>query len=330
MSSFWQRYPALEQQLEDVRELVREAVPPGAGIVQDSIRELLGSQGKMLRPGFVLLAARFGCPPDERRLLRLAAAVELLHLATLVHDDIIDAAPVRRGVATLYARHGPRAAVLAGDSLFATSFSFAAEYADAEVLKSFPGLVARICDGEIAQTSDRHEPSRSVRRYLRRIEGKTALLFGLSFAIGAREGRCSPAVSQGLQRLGWCLGMGFQVIDDLLDFEGRGAETGKPVASDLAQGVYTLPVVLALRADDGALERLIRRRSARPGWLRGWTPRRLREARRLIDERGGMDGARRRAMTYTDRARGEIDRLPPCDARTALAAVAEALLHRNH
>jgi heptaprenyl diphosphate synthase len=329
MSSFWERYPELERELQEVRDLVGSTVPAGSGAVQDSIREFLGSSGKMLRPGFVLIASRFGVPRDATRLRRLAAAVELLHLATLVHDDIIDAAPMRRGAATLHARHGVRAAVLAGDTLFASSLSLAAEYADGEVLRSFPRLVSRICDGEIAQSADRREPSRSVRRYLRRIEEKTALLFAMSFAVGAREAGCPPEVSQGLQRLGWCLGMGFQVIDDLLDFDGVGTETGKPVARDLAEGTYTLPVVLALRADDGRLERFLLARSAAPGPLRGWNARRLREARRLIEERGGLAGARRQAMVYTDRARREIDRLPDCEARRTLAAIAEALLHRS-
>ena len=252
MRSFWADQPELSALLDRVRDEITARSGAEEGPVQSSIRRLVESHGKMLRPAFVLLAASFGAP-DAGRVRRAAAAIEMLHMATLVHDDIIDEAAVRRGIQTLHALSGSRAAVLTGDWLFAGAFSLVAEFADMESARALASLVGRICAGEIRQSADRYRVDPSLRRYLRTIAGKTAVLFALSFHIGARESGCAPDVARLLRRLGYDLGMGFQIIDDILDFEGTTAQTGKPTGSDLAQGIFTLPVVLGLRADDGAL-----------------------------------------------------------------------------
>ena len=282
----------------------------------------------MLRPAFLLLAARFGTA-EPARMARLGAAIELMHMATLVHDDLIDGAALRRGVPTLHTSLGPRTAVLAGDTLFATCFSLVADHADAATAGSLARMVALVCDGEIAETADRFLLSTSVRRYLRRIAEKTALLFSLAFLVGARESGCPVAVAAALRRLGWCLGMAFQIIDDILDFDAGTADVGKPVASDLRQGIFTLPVVLALHADDGALVRALGERryaSRRSGRAR----REISRIDALVRARGGLDGARAWARRYTERARREIARLPAGEPRDVLARVAEQLLHRAY
>src|SRR5512142_1812998 len=122
MASFWAGYPALQSRLEDVKKLILDQTVSADGEVQASIRGMVESNAKMLRPGFVLLGAGFG-NPDAEKITRVAAAIEMLHMATLIHDDIIDEAPLRRGLPTLAVRHGPRAAVLAGDALFARCFA---------------------------------------------------------------------------------------------------------------------------------------------------------------------------------------------------------------
>ena len=188
----------------------------------------------MLRPAFVLLASRFGMP-DKDRMIRIAAAVEMLHMATLVHDDIIDAAPVRRGVPSLHALRGPRTAVLVGDWLFVSCFSLIADLAGHENARSLAHMVARICGSEISQSADKYVLNTSVRRYLRRIAGKTAALFALAFHVGAAESGCEAPLAGLLRRLGYNLGMGFQIIDDILDFTRDRSETGKPTGNDLSQ-----------------------------------------------------------------------------------------------
>jgi heptaprenyl diphosphate synthase len=278
----------------------------------------------MLRPAFVMLAARFGAA-DRGRMARLGAAVELMHMATLVHDDLIDGAELRRGVPTLHTNLGPRTAVLAGDTLFAACFSLIADHADAATARSLSRLVGLMC--EIAETTERFIVTRSVRRYLRRTAAKTALLFSLAFLVGGRESGSPGPVVDTLRRLGWNLGMAFQIVDDILDFEADGQQVGKPVANDLAQGIFTLPVVLALKSDDGVLERALAERRY-TGRRPGRTRREVARIDGLIRSRGGFDGARAWARRYTERARREIERLPAGEPRDVLAGVAEQLLHR--
>jgi len=275
----------------------------------------------MLRPAFAQLAARFGSP-DEPRIVRVGAAIEMLHMATLVHDDIIDGSALRRGVPTLQARRGARTAVLVGDWLFAACFSLVADFARAENGRSLSRIVARICGSELSQSADRFVVHTSVRRYLRRIAGKTAALFALSFHVGAEESGASAPITATLRRLGYCLGMGFQIIDDILDFATAGRHSGKPTGSDLSQGIYTLPAILALQSEDGSLAH---RLGHRPRGRIGVT----RSARR-IESLGGIERARAFAEKYTQRALREIDKLPESDAAVTLREITNRLLARTY
>ena len=321
MRPFWDGQPELTRELDCVRETILSHSATDNAEVHGAVRQMLDASGKMLRPAFVLLSSRFGTP-DAARMIRISAAVEMLHMATLVHDDVIDGAPTRRGVATLHVLHGTRKAVLVGDWLFASCFSLIADLAKVDNAQALSRLVARICGGEINQSSDRYDPDTSIRRYLRRIAGKTAALFALSFYVGAHESGCAVPVCNTFRRLGYCLGMGFQIIDDILDFERAGAETGKPTGSDISQGIYTLPTIIALRADDTTLAAAL---SRRPRGRRA-----VSRATRLIQERGGFEGARLRARQYTERSLREIRRLPSHPSIDTLVGVTEKLLHRTY
>ncbi len=321
MSRFWEGHAELSSELQQVREAILLRSASDEPDVGQAIDQLLASSGKMLRPAFVLLASRFGSP-DPGRVIRIAAAVEMLHMATLVHDDIIDAAPLRRGAPSLQALRGPRTAVLVGDWLFASCFSLIADLAGDQDSRSLSHLVARICGSEISQSADKFVLHTSVRRYLRRIAGKTAALFALAFHVGATEGGCTKELVSVLRRLGYSLGMGFQIIDDILDFTKDGAETGKRSGSDLAQGIFTLPVVLALKRDDGRLAAaLTRGRKSRRAASR---------AARMVLYGNGIAGARAAAEAYTNRAIRAIDLLPSLPARETLRDVTRQLLSRTY
>jgi heptaprenyl diphosphate synthase len=320
MMTFWDGHPELSDELQQVRETILLRAESDDPDVRQAVGQLLASSGKMLRPAFVLLASRFGMP-DKDRMIRIAAAVEMLHMATLVHDDIIDAAPMRRGVPSLQALRGPRNAVLVGDWLFVTCFSMIADLAGDQNARALAHLVARICGSEISQSADKYVLHTSVRRYLRRIAGKTAALFALAFHVGAVESGCSAALVALLRRLGYSLGMGFQIIDDILDFTCGVSETGKPSGNDLSQGIFTLPVVLALKSDDGQLAAVL---------SRGRTSRRAAaRAARIVVAGSGIAGARAAATAYTTRAVRAIDQLPAHPARTTLREVTGLLLSRT-
>jgi heptaprenyl diphosphate synthase len=321
MRPFWDGHPVLARELAEVRNVILSRAASGDAEVHAAVRQMLDASGKMLRPAFVLLSSRFG-NPDAAKIVRIGAAIEMLHMATLVHDDVIDGAPMRRGVATLHVLQGPRKAVLVGDWLFASCFSLIADLAEIDKAQALSRLVARICGSEISQAADRFIPHLSIRRYLRRIAGKTAALFSLSFYVGAHESGCSEQLCSVFRRLGYCLGMGFQIIDDILDFERSGAETGKPTGSDLSQGIYTLPTIIALCRDDHRLAAVLARR---PRGRRG-----LARAARLIIERDGIERARVRARLYTERSLREIGRLPSNDSKETLRGVTERLLHRSY
>ncbi len=342
MLEFWKDAPLLQGELETVHRTILTDFRNNAGSLEGPLRELLLSNGKMLRPGLLLLASMFGggeCGPGPgaggdkgrpeagagegaSRCHRLAAAVELLHMATLVHDDIIDDTTVRRGQATLHRRYGRRTAVLIGDYLFSRSFVLAAGAADVRNARNLSQVVSRICASEIAQSTDLFRPEVTLRRYLRRIAGKTALLFALSGYSGAVESGCPQRLNATFMRIGYCIGMGFQIIDDILDFTGTPDVLGKPVGSDLKEGVFTLPLICALRRDDGALRELL----GRPPYSEEAVGRIV--AR--IGETGGLEEARRMALRYTRRAEREIDSLPDGEPKRILARTARKLLVRSY
>ncbi len=207
----------------------------------EAFSTLMGSGGKRLRPAVVILCSKF-FQVDLTRVVALAAAVETLHTATLVHDDVIDGALIRRGHPTLNAIWSSEATILAGDYLFARAAGFAAETGSVAVMDSFARTLKIICDGELRQlfsTLDWHQPREA---YYRRIFSKTASLFMSAAESVGLLASAPPQELKALQDFGYHLGMAFQIVDDILDFVGDEGVMGKPVGSDLRQGTITLPV----------------------------------------------------------------------------------------
>jgi heptaprenyl diphosphate synthase len=327
MKDYWKGSPWLGERLDRVLERMEERVRSPGFPLADSIWSIVGSNGKMLRPALLLIGSRFGKATDEDRLLSLAAAVELLHVATLIHDDFLDDADMRRGTPTLHRSLGPKDAVLAGDWLFSTCFNLAAESASPENAKALARLMAAICGAEIDQDLRKGRFDASPRLYLRTIGGKTAALFSLSLHIGGSEAKASSRVAQSLRRAGYDLGIAFQVIDDILDYESSEGVVRKPVGKDLREGLCTLPLIYAIEADPRGMAGLLER-------LRG--PRdgtedvAIAAIVRRTAELGGLDRARNEARLFTGRALSEIGRLPPGDARDELEGLTNKLLHREY
>lgn len=246
----------------------------------------------MIRAAALLACAQGedgGIPADAAE---LAAAVEMLHLATLVHDDVIDDADLRRGIPTLQRMYGRRTAVICGDYLLAASLRLAAQVGDRERYLDLrlPDYVGRICLGELGQHLNNGNLELTAYRYLKIIGGKTAALFEAAFYAGALFFTEEERLIRRYARLGRQIGMIFQLTDDCIDFESDEATAKKPVRSDYEQGVVTLPLIRAFEQDPAFLER------ARRGKL----------ARAEVDERvrasGGLDDARRLSKRYYDRA----------------------------
>ena len=327
----------MERDLQRVREVMGETVRRARPGLREPLEELADRRGKMLRPAFVTLAARmrqerrrrlfgfrdvpFGMEVElPERIYRMAAAVEILHLATLVHDDIVDDAEQRRGGPAAHRLYGSRDAALMGDYLFSSCFSLVAEHGTMENARIIAAGVARICEAEIGETENQGPSDVSLRGYLRRIAGKTAILFALSFHVGADEHEVRPGDVGRLRRMGYDIGMGFQVIDDILDLTGDPRKLGKPAGADLRQGILTAPIILALDHDDD--ERL--------WWMLSSESPDVQAVVDAVEDRGGFRRARAIARGYTERALREASSLPEGEVRNTLVASARRLLEREY
>jgi len=207
--------------------------------------DLFAAGGKRIRPALVLLAARIGTY-DLERLTPAAMAVELTHAATLVHDDVIDRATVRRGRPTVAARLGDEPAIVVGDFYFAKAYEQAANTESPEVVTILADAVMKICAGDVRQQGIRHQYTTTLDEYMPRIEAKTATLLAACCDIGALLGGIDPDARAHLRAYGRLLGLAFQIADDVLDYTGSEHEVGKPIGHDIAEGFATLPLMLAM------------------------------------------------------------------------------------
>ncbi len=318
-NEYWKDFPELDAGLRAVMRRMREVVSTGAFPLAGAVDGLVAANGKMLRPALILLAGRLGRRP--RDLTDLAAAVELLHVATLIHDDVIDEAATRRGVPTVHAVHGVKGAVLAGDWLFSRCFRLASESSSPENARALAALIGALCAEEIHQDLERFLWPRSERNYLRKIAGKTAALIALSLRVGAAETRASASVVSALTRAGWAAGMAFQIVDDVLDYEADAGALRKPVAADFRDGLCTLPLILALEREPAGIEPFLG--SDRP------SDEAVESVVEAVRASGALAAARAKAAAYSERAMSELEGLPPGCARDELRAIVARLASRS-
>lgn len=242
----WQGYPEIHKELIKVENYMKEVIPSRKKILTDICLELIEAGGKRLRPAFVIIGAKFG-RFDEIKIIPLAASMELLHTATLVHDDIIDDSELRRGRVTVQAKWGEDMAVYVGDYLFTKAFTILSDKMHYEYLNRIAHAFKTICEGEIDQYEIKYNMDVSVTDYLKRIYRKTAVLFVMSILTGAYEGKCKRSTIHALGKFASFYGMAFQVYDDLLDYLSSEEIEGKPIGNDIRQGIYTSPLLYALK-----------------------------------------------------------------------------------
>lgn len=298
-------------------ETPRSIAPAVAGLV-------LG--GKRLRPAILLISGHLG-KYDPQRMTAAAAALEVIHVAALIHDDIIDRGDLRRGVATLNSRFGQEVAVFAGDYLFTQAFSMIADSLPPELLPRFSRAVNSLCRGEILQFESRYDMGISTGRYLDIIRGKTASLFELAASLGGELGGLPEDLTSRLEDYGLHLGLAFQITDDILDLSGDTSRTGKDIMKDVAQGIYTLPIIYALEHPEVGpeLRRLLaevasdpRGKISAPG-----------ELRRMVNEARGRERAIQTAREEATRASSCLDGLPDTPYRELLRQIASSIIDRN-
>ena len=255
----WKNFPPMEARLKDVSALIQEVFNKSPSFIRNDLESLYANPGKMLRPAFLLLSSSAGDKSTDC-LISAAASVELLHGATLIHDDVIDNAPFRRGRPTIHSVGGAKRAVLVGDYLLARSLELASEANSKILVKALTEGVARLCISEINQDFTQGNLFISKEEYFERIRGKTAELFALSCFAGAHIGGADEKNCDEFYKVGLDFGLAFQIIDDVLDYRGNGKKMGKRAGGDLIAGIPTLPLILALESGHTYLSAMCRSR----------------------------------------------------------------------
>lgn len=234
------------QTIEKELEVSIQAEDP---LLQEACLHLLQAGGKRIRPVFVLLAAKFG-DYDINVIKKVAVSLELIHMASLVHDDVIDEALMRRGAPTIQSKWNNRVAMYTGDYIFAQALELITEVKKPEAHQLLSKTIVEVCLGEIEQIRDKYLFNQNLRTYFRRIKRKTALLIATSCQLGAIAAGAGEKIHKKLYRFGYYVGMSYQITDDILDFTATEKVLGKPAGGDLKQGNVTLPALIALRDPD--------------------------------------------------------------------------------
>jgi heptaprenyl diphosphate synthase len=317
--------PALEASvragLDRVEARLRAAVSSEFDFVTETARHLVEAGGKRFRPLLALLAAQFG-DPAAPGVVEAAVVVELTHLATLYHDDVMDEATTRRGAVSANSRWGNTVAILTGDFLFARASDVLADLGP-DAVRTQARTFARLVTGQIRETAGPPPGEDPIDHHLLVLAEKTGSLIATSALFGATFAAVPPAHAEALHRYGEAVGVAFQLSDDLLDITAERAESGKVPGTDLREGIPTLPALFALRSTDEAGARLRE-------LLSGPVPEEsIAEALALLRSSPAVDAARAVLRSYADQARGQLVTLPDVPVRAALEALADFVVSRT-
>jgi len=312
----------MDAALRQVDAVIRERLSSRVALIDQISRYIIGAGGKRIRPRLVLLFSQaLGFDGPER--YELAAIVEFIHTATLLHDDVVDESSLRRGRATANAMFGNAASVLVGDFLYSRAFQMMVSVNRMRVLEVLADATNVIAEGEVLQLMNMHDPDLAVDEYLRVIRYKTAKLFEASARLGAVLGGAGTALEESCADFGRSLGTAFQLVDDLLDYEGNSDELGKNVGDDLREGKPTLPLLIAMERSSAA-ERALIRHAIEKGELV-----KLPEILGIVRRTGALDATRAAAQQEADKARDALSALPESAARTALLELCARAIHRS-
>ena len=321
--SMWDQYPEIKKDLTAVLKVIDANVTLRDQKARNAILDLLQAGGKLLRPAFFLLTAKVGNVAEREQLIHVAASIEVLHMATLIHDDIIDEAATRRGMPTIQSQFGQKYALYAGDYLFSVCFKILAKHASAlSTIEFNTTTVEKILVGELEQMQSRYNTDMTVKQYLRQISRKTAALFAMSCYLGAELSGATPQEKINRRKIGHEIGMAFQILDDVLDFTQDALTLGKPALEDMKQGVYSLPLIYAMRRDRAAFLPLLAKKETIGSEDAA-------EILGLVRRHGGVEKAQEVAQKYTNKAITRIKKLPDGTSKSIMLELTASLLQRE-
>ena len=318
----WHEYPTLAPELASALTLIEKQITTNSTPVAKAIMEMINGGGKLLRPAYCLLFSRFQ-DTDREKMIALAAAIETLHTATLIHDDIIDKSPTRRNQVTIQKQFGPDTAVYAGDYLFVVCFKLLAHYASSlRSIQQDSGSMEKILKGELDQMATRYQTQITINDYLKQVSGKTGQLFALSCFVGAYESGGTTNFAKTAEKIGMNIGIAFQLLDDILDYTSDGETLGKPVYEDVRSGVYSAPLILAMQRDRQAFLPLLAKKEH-------ISDTEMIQLRDLVIKYEGVKQAYTMAQQRTELATAGLQKLPAGAARDDLIRLTESLLNRK-
>lgn len=314
----------IRTELEDFEHQLHATVRADLGPVADAMEQILEAGGKRLRPALVFLAAGLGRRKVMDDVVRAAMAIEFIHNATLIHDDLIDGAPTRRGLRTIHESLGANPAIIIGDYYFAKGANLMSQIGNPSIDALLSQTVMTICFGEMLQLTSQRRYDQSLDEYYAKIERKTAVLLAASTYCGAVLGGLDKSQVEVMRRFGHLLGMSFQIADDVLDYLATEEEVGKPVGNDLKQGTVTLPLMLA-RHDpgvDGRLDAILGKPALQDDDYA--------EVVRIVRDSRSIDESYGYAKTFGDKARAELRAFPPSPYREAFEALTHYVVGRRN
>lgn len=316
---------ALFAEIGEVEKVLADQVCSEVDLVSNVGSHTLKAGGKRLRPALVVVAAKAtGLPFDAERARLLGACMEMIHMATLIHDDVVDHAATRRGVSTASSVYGNTASILSGDVLLAKAMAILARDGDLRIIRRVSEAVVDLAEGEVQELETRGNFALTETEHFEILRRKTATFIQCCCEVGGFVAGAPDDVVDALGRFGYGIGMAFQVVDDLLDYTGEQARTGKPFATDFREGCATLPLIL-LRSRLTAEEE----ESVRHWFGNGATEDDIRQAVQWMDQRGALADARGVAKAQIDSAVAALSALPESSDRSLLQAVAEFVLSRS-
>lgn len=311
----------VRERLDRVQQNLKGMADPRFQFLSQQLDHVFDSVGKKLRPAITLLTSSF-YEHDPKVTEQMATAVELLHIATLIHDDTVDDSDIRRGKATLSSLWGRNVAVLVGDYIFAASATSVCDTGNIRVIRRFAETIMELSRGELHEMIESQSADQTMDQYLDRIYNKTASLFTTASESGAILSGAPEEIVTDLREYGYNLGLAFQIIDDILDFKGTEEEIGKPVGSDLAHGIMTLPAILATERfpDENAIKTYVENPEDEKSRER---------AMDLILNSSIIDESYSVAEQYTAKALRRLDRLPKDHYRASLEELVDYVLRRR-
>ncbi|MGA9288527.1 MAG: heptaprenyl diphosphate synthase component II [Anaerobacillus sp.] len=317
-------YASLKKDLSFIESELEQTVDAHHPVLRDASNHLLKAGGKRIRPVFVLLSGKFG-EYNLPLMKNVAVALELIHMASLVHDDVIDDAEMRRGAKTIKAKWDNRVAMYTGDYIFARAVELVTELKNPEANNILSNAILEMTIGEIEQIRDQFNWEQNVRHYFRRIKRKTALLIATSCELGAVAAGVSKADQLHLKQFGYYVGMSYQITDDILDYTGTVKQLGKPAGGDLLQGNITLPVLYAMNQGNSKdrIKGVFSENS-------NASQEEVNQVLSIVKSSGGIEYAQEISDRYLTKAFYELDQLPSHSARTSLRQIAEYIGKRKH